>query len=591
MYHDERTTMNRSTTAPRILILGANGRFGAAAAQAFAAAGWTVLAQARRAPAALPAGAQHLAIALADTAALTRAAAGARAVVYAVNPPYTAWHTDVLPLARMGMELASGLGARFMLPGNVYNFGEGMPARLTEDTPQRPTTVKGGIRCELEAELAARAAQGLGSVVIRAGDFFGGGTGSWLDLAILKSIAKGRLVYPGPLELPHAWAYLPDLARAFVARPHAHGHRTAECRGARGRRAGHRAAARLAPRRHALGPHAPWWPLPADVARDRRDGVPVAGAARAGRQRAGAHAGRAAGHRHRRGDAPHAAGPRLRPRHPMGARHGGLTAGAAPLRTADSPTGNLVMSMSTMPAPVSPAAAAARHPAATRRHPGRSPWLGTLLIADALLALAPVAILGAAIGWPASLGRPAAEQLAAIHAHAGAVSFGYAVYLLYSMLVAPVMIGLATRAFGGLLGPVAATVAAFGALSALARSIGILRWLTVMPALASAHAAADPAARAQIELVFGALTAYGGGVGEVLGVSLFMAAAVGVLSLGALHRATMPRGLAWLGVLTAALLGALALPVLGVDLEVPVALAVSVLSLWMLAAGIWCLRR
>jgi nucleoside-diphosphate-sugar epimerase len=64
--------------------------------------------------------------------------------------------------------------------------------------------------------MAARAAQGLSSVVIRAGDFYGGGAGSWFDLVIVKSLAQGKLVYPGPLDLPHAWAYLPDLARAFV---------------------------------------------------------------------------------------------------------------------------------------------------------------------------------------------------------------------------------------------------------------------------------------------------------------------------------------------------------------------------------------
>ena len=70
---------------------------------------------------------------------------------------------------------------------------------------------------DLEAELQQRAQAGrLRAVVIRAGDFFGAGSGSWLDLAIAKDVAKGRLVYPGPLDLPHAWAYLPDLARAFV---------------------------------------------------------------------------------------------------------------------------------------------------------------------------------------------------------------------------------------------------------------------------------------------------------------------------------------------------------------------------------------
>ena len=205
-------------TAPTVLVLGTNGRFGAAAVQSFAAAGWRVLAQARRAPTApLPPGAVVIDTSLVDTEALARRAAGARVVVHAVNPVYTRWDAELLPLARQGMAVAERLGARFMLPGNVYNFGAGMPARLLEDTPQRPTTRKGRQRCQIEDELQARAAQGLASVVIRAGDFYGAGSGSWLDQAIVKDLRSGKLVYPGPLDVPHAWAYLPDLARAFVA--------------------------------------------------------------------------------------------------------------------------------------------------------------------------------------------------------------------------------------------------------------------------------------------------------------------------------------------------------------------------------------
>ncbi len=216
--------------------------------------------------------------------------------------------------------------------------------------------------------------------------------------------------------------------------------------------------------------------------------------------------------------------------------------------------------------------------------------LGTLLIVEALLSFAPVIILGAAIGWPASLGKPAADQLIAIAAQPAAVAFGYAVYLLYSILVAPVMIGLAARSFGGLNRPLAATVAAFGALSALARSIGILRWLTVMPVLATAHSNAEPASRVQIELLFTGLTTYGGGVGEVLGVSIFMAASVGLLSVGAWLQRAMPAWLAALGLLSALMLAALALPVVRGPQIVPVAAAVSLLSVWMLAAGVSALR-
>jgi nucleoside-diphosphate-sugar epimerase len=200
-----------------VLVLGANGRFGHAATAAFAAAGWRVLAQARRPLATVPANVHHLGVALDDTDTLARAAAGARVVVHALNPPYTEWQQQVLPLARAGMDLAQRLDARFVLPGNVYNHGESMPALLQPGTAQRPSTAKGRIRCALEDEMRARAATGLRSVVLRAGDFFGGGSGSWLDLVVLKAWRRRKLVYPGPLQVPHAWAYLPDLARACVA--------------------------------------------------------------------------------------------------------------------------------------------------------------------------------------------------------------------------------------------------------------------------------------------------------------------------------------------------------------------------------------
>jgi hypothetical protein len=243
------------------------------------------------------------------------------------------------------------------------------------------------------------------------------------------------------------------------------------------------------------------------------------------------------------------------------------------------------------PAPTIAPTRATRSPgdASTPRRTGR--WLGALLIAEALLALAPMAILGPAIGWPASLDNPPAEQLAAIAAAPQAVAAGYGVYLLYSVLIAPALILLAARWFGGLQHPAAATVAAFAALSAMARSIGILRWLTVMPVLAAAHAGADSATRSDIERVFLAVNEYGGGIGELLGVGLFMAIALGTLVVAAWRRGVLPGWLAGLGAISALLLAGLMLPALGVPVDVPMAAAVSVLSLWMLAAGVWVLRQ
>lgn len=198
-----------------VLILGATGRFGHVAIHAFQIAGWHVIAQSRAQPSHRIEGVSYLQNSIFDTTALVREAAGASVVVHAINPAYTQWKTEALPLCRAGMNIAEQLDALFMLPGNVYNYGSTMPAVLHTDTPQRPTAHKGIIRCDMENEIAQRSNIKLRSVVIRAGDFFGGGTGNWFDLVVLKSAAKGKLVYPGPTDTVHAWAYLPDLARVF----------------------------------------------------------------------------------------------------------------------------------------------------------------------------------------------------------------------------------------------------------------------------------------------------------------------------------------------------------------------------------------
>jgi nucleoside-diphosphate-sugar epimerase len=205
-----------------VLILGARGRFGLAAAKAFTAAGWRVLAQVRPG-ASLPAlaaatpGICWLPMDLNDSAALARAAQGAAVVVHALNPSaytFKAWAAEGLPMLDASLQLARALGATLMLPGNVYNFGAAMPPLLHEGTPQVAQTIKGKIRIAMEEKMRT---SGVRSVVIRAGDFFGSGQNSWFDMFLVKNISKGKMTYPGHRDVPTAWAYLPDLARTFVA--------------------------------------------------------------------------------------------------------------------------------------------------------------------------------------------------------------------------------------------------------------------------------------------------------------------------------------------------------------------------------------
>jgi nucleoside-diphosphate-sugar epimerase len=203
-----------------VLILGSRGRLGAALVDAFAAAGWRVIAQTRAQanPTAqsYPAHVQWLPADMTDKAAFSKLGT-VDVVVHALNPTYTRWASEAMPLLQASIELGLQLKATLMFPGNVYNFGAGMPALLKETTLQQPTTRKGRIRVDMERQLEqAATTQGLRSVVIRAGDFFGSGTGSWFDLLVAKGAPQGRMGYAGPKGIGTAWAYVPDLAQTFA---------------------------------------------------------------------------------------------------------------------------------------------------------------------------------------------------------------------------------------------------------------------------------------------------------------------------------------------------------------------------------------
>ena len=120
---------------PTVLILGARGRFGMAAARAFSEAGWKVLGQIRPGASARLSGVQWLPIDLKDGAALAQAARGASVVVHALNPPYPQWAKQVPVLMETAIDVAKALDATLMFTGDVYNYGASMPARLDEETP------------------------------------------------------------------------------------------------------------------------------------------------------------------------------------------------------------------------------------------------------------------------------------------------------------------------------------------------------------------------------------------------------------------------------------------------------------------------
>ena len=199
----------------RILVLGAAGRLGYAAATAFREAGWTVTGLVRP-------GAAHRAprgtkiVETIERPDAVAAARGTDVVLHALNPPIKTWRNMALPHAYAAIEAAEAAGATLIFPGNLYNYGKRMPAVIDETTPMRPTARKGEIRVTIEQRMREASERGMRVIILRAGDFYGSGRGSWFDLVIAKQIGRGEVTYPGPLNVVHEWAYVPDLAAAAV---------------------------------------------------------------------------------------------------------------------------------------------------------------------------------------------------------------------------------------------------------------------------------------------------------------------------------------------------------------------------------------
>ncbi|WP_375688194.1 epimerase [Pseudooceanicola sp. LIPI14-2-Ac024] len=186
------------TRQQTVLVTGANGKFGRHAAQAFAAAGWSVRRFDRK------------------TQDLTEAATGADAIVMGMHPPtYDLWADQLLPLHQTAVDAARAHDIPVIVPGNLYGFGPGAGAMFGPDAPQTATNPLGHLRRRMEALYRDSGAR---TIMLYCGDFLDDrASGNWFDRFIAKDAWKGRIAYPGDLDTPHAWCWLPDAGRIAVA--------------------------------------------------------------------------------------------------------------------------------------------------------------------------------------------------------------------------------------------------------------------------------------------------------------------------------------------------------------------------------------
>jgi len=219
---------------------------------------------------------------------------------------------------------------------------------------------------------------------------------------------------------------------------------------------------------------------------------------------------------------------------------------------------------------------------------------GIVLLLQGFSLFAPVAVLGSAIQWPDSLDYPAAKMLPLLREQLDAVRLGYGLYLGYSLLflaTGVLTVRLASRP--GPFGALALIAIGAAAASALARSIGILRWLTGSVSLAEAHATPglSEEGRAAIETIQAAVNAWGGAIGEMLGVAAFTAIWAVAAGLLILRDRQLP---VWAGVTGVAVGVVVALPALelfGIAPPVSIVVSTTGIQLWFMALGALFLWR
>jgi nucleoside-diphosphate-sugar epimerase len=150
-----------------------------------------------------------------DAARLAELTQGAAALYNCANPLYHRWLTDWPPLAAALLTAAERGGAVLATASNLYGYGE-VDGPITPDTPLSATHPKLKLRADMWRDaLAAHEAGRVRATEVRASDYLE--ANSIFTFALAKPLRAGKRAYvPAPLDVPHSWTSIADVARTLV---------------------------------------------------------------------------------------------------------------------------------------------------------------------------------------------------------------------------------------------------------------------------------------------------------------------------------------------------------------------------------------
>jgi nucleoside-diphosphate-sugar epimerase len=165
-----------------------------------------------------------------DLAAATSLSEGASAIYNCVNVPYPQQYHIVPLFQKALLAAASATGAKLIVTDSLYMYGETHGAPITEDTPYAPSSRKGALRAQVARDHLKAHADGVAQVALgRAADFFGPRVlnSTFGERVFPPALAGQPVQVMGDIDVPHAYSYMPDIARGLATlgeRPEALGH-------------------------------------------------------------------------------------------------------------------------------------------------------------------------------------------------------------------------------------------------------------------------------------------------------------------------------------------------------------------------------
>jgi nucleoside-diphosphate-sugar epimerase len=161
---------------------------------------------------------EYAAADLADVQRTRNAVRGADTVFYTAGVPYTQFELHP-KLTRVALDAAVVEGVRrFVHVSTVYPYGRPESEPIDEAHPRNPHTFKGRMRKEQEELVfAADGRNDMRTAIVRPPDFYGPGAElSYVASIFQAAVNGGTANVIGPIDTPHEFIFVPDLARVLV---------------------------------------------------------------------------------------------------------------------------------------------------------------------------------------------------------------------------------------------------------------------------------------------------------------------------------------------------------------------------------------